>query len=85
MIHFPLWYIQDVEGFRTDVRVANLSYLQSGFYIETMSRKAFESDPLPFTLPYEKYIEGERVQMPVEDLIKEPTPIRKVMEFVRFG
>jgi hypothetical protein len=78
---FPLWYIQDVEGFRTDVRVANLSYLQSGFYIETMSRKAFESDPLPFTLPVEKYIEGERVQLPVEELIKEPTPIRKVVEF----
>jgi hypothetical protein len=78
---FPLWYIQDVEGDRTDVRVANLSYLQSGFYIETMSRKAFESDPLPFTLPYEKYIEGERVQLPVENLIKEPTPIRKVIEF----
>ena len=78
---FPLWYIQDVEGFRTDVRVANLSYLQSGFYIETMSRKAFESDPLPFTLPPEKYIEGERVQLPVEDLIKEPTPIGKVVEF----
>lgn len=78
---FPLWYIQDVEGFRTDVRVANLSYLQSGFYIETMSRKAFESDPLPFTLPPEKYIEGERVQLPVEDIIKEPTPIRKVVEF----
>jgi Protein of unknown function (DUF2723) len=78
---FPLWYIQDVEGYRTDVRVANLSYLQSGFYIETMSRKAFDSDPLPFTLPYEKYIEGERVQLPVEDLIKEPTPIRKVVEF----
>jgi hypothetical protein len=78
---FPLWYIQDVEGFRTDVRVANLSYLQSGFYIETMSRKAFESDPLPFTLPPEKYIEGERVQLPVEDIIKEPTDIRKVVEF----
>ncbi len=78
---FPLWYIQDVEGFRTDVRVANLSYLQSGFYIETMSRKAFESDPLPFTLPPDKYVEGERVQLPVEDIIKEPTPIRKVVEF----
>ena len=78
---FPLWYIQDVEGFRTDVRVANLSYLQSGFYIESMSRKAFDSDPLPFTLPYEKYVEGERVQLPVEDLIKEPTSIRKVVEF----
>ena len=79
---FPLWYIQDVEGYRTDVRVANLSYLQSGFYIETMSRKAFKSDALPFTLPVEKYIEGERVQLPVEDLIKEPTPIRKVIDFV---
>ncbi|MCK7541641.1 MAG: hypothetical protein MZV63_67535 [Marinilabiliales bacterium] len=78
---FPLWYIQDVEGFRTDVRVANLSYLQSGFYIETMSRKAFKSDPLPFTLPYEKYVEGQRVQLPVEDLVKEPYNIKKVVEF----
>jgi hypothetical protein len=78
---FPLWYIQDVEDFRTDVRVANLSYLQSGFYIETMSRKAFKSDALPFTLPVEKYIEGERVQLPVEDLVKEPTDLRKVIDF----
>lgn len=78
---FPLWYIQDVEGFRTDVRVANLSYLRSGFYIESMSRKAFKSDPLPFTLPYSKYIEGERDQLPVENLVKEPTNIKKVIEF----
>jgi MFS family permease len=78
---FPLWYIQDVEGFRTDVRVANLSYLRSGFYIESMSRKAFQSDPLPFTLPYEKYVEGERDQLPVEDLVKEPTDIKQVVAF----
>lgn len=78
---FPLWYIQEVEGFRTDVRVANLSYLRSGFYIEAMSRKAYKSDPLPFTLPYSKYVEGERDQLPVEDLVKEPTDIRKVVEF----
>jgi hypothetical protein len=78
---FPLWYAQDVEGIRTDVRVANLSYLQSGFYIESMSRKAFKSDPLPFTLPPEKYIEGKRVQLPIEDLVKEPYDIRKIVEF----
>ncbi|HUW92690.1 MAG TPA: DUF2723 domain-containing protein, partial [Bacteroidales bacterium] len=78
---FPLWYIQDVEGFRTDVRVANLSYLQSGFYIESMSRKAFKSDPLPFTLGFEKYEEGQRVQLPVEDLVKEPYNLKKVVEF----
>jgi hypothetical protein len=46
-----------------------------------MSRKAFESDPLPFTLSPDKYVEGERVQLPVEDLIKQPTPIARVMEF----
>ena len=79
---FPLWYIQDVEGFRTDLRIANLSYLQSGFYIEAMNQKAFKSDPLPFTLPPEKYVDGERVQMPVEDLIKEPYDIKKIVEFV---
>lgn len=78
---FPLWYIQDVEGFRTDIRISNLSYLQSGFYIESMSRKAFDSDPLPFTLGIDKYAEGERVQLPVEDLVKEPYDIRKVVEF----
>jgi hypothetical protein len=78
---FPLWYIQDVEGFRTDVRVANLSYLQSSFYIETMSRRAFKSDPLPFTLSTNKYVEGQRVQLPVEDLVKEPYNIKKVVEF----
>jgi hypothetical protein len=46
-----------------------------------MSRKAFKSDPLPFTLPYTKYVEGERDQLPVEDIVKEPTDIRKVVEF----
>ena len=47
---FPVWYNQDVEGVRTDVRVANLSYIQAGWYIEMMRQKAYNSDPLPFTL-----------------------------------
>jgi len=57
---FPLWYVQDVEGFRTDVRVANLSYIQAGWYIEMMRQKAYESDPFPFSLSTDKYIEGKR-------------------------
>ena len=47
---FPVWYVQDVEQVRTDVRVANLSYFQAGWYIDMMRQKAFESDPLPLTL-----------------------------------
>jgi tetratricopeptide (TPR) repeat protein len=78
---FPLWYVQDVEGVRTDVRVANLSYLQAGWYIEMMRQKAYESDPLPFTLGPEKYIEGKRDQMIVNNKVGKPVEIEKVVEF----
>ncbi|MBN7812973.1 DUF2723 domain-containing protein [Algoriphagus sp. H41] len=55
---FPLWYVQEVEGFRTDVRVIVLSYFDTDWYVQQMTSQANESDPLPFSLPKERYQKG---------------------------
>ena len=78
---FPVWYVQDVEQVRTDVRVANLSYIQAGWYIDMMRQKAFKSEPLPFTLGSEKYIEGVRTQLPVNNVIDKPVDINEIVHF----
>ncbi len=78
---FPVWYVQDVEQVRTDVRVANLSYFQAGWYIDMMRQKAFKSDPLPLTLAPEKYIEGSRDQLPVNNRIDKPVELSQVVQF----
>lgn len=78
---FPVWYAQDVENIRTDVRVANLSYFQAGWYIDMMRQKAYSSDPMPLSLPSVKYIEGERDQLPVSNKVDKPVEISQIVQF----
>ena len=60
---FPLWYNEDTEGNRTDVRVCNLSYLQTDWYIDQMKRPAFsgegQSSPLPISWKRYQYTSGK--------------------------
>ena len=55
---FPLWYNQETEGFRTDVRVCNLSYLQTDWYIDQMRRPAYESPSVPINWERIDYGQG---------------------------
>ena len=68
---FPLWYNQETEGFRTDARTCNLSYLQTAWYIDQMKRPAYDSPSLPITWDRVEYVEGTNEYIQIRPEIKQ--------------
>ncbi len=66
---FALWYAQEIEEHRTDVRTINTSLIATDWYMDQMKRKAYKSDPIKSQLTHKQYAYGVRDYIKYEELI----------------
>ena len=80
---FPLWYVQEVEGYRTDVRVCNFMLSGGYWYVHQMGRKIYNSEKLPLSLTPSQYDNGIHEQVWIKDVFEGPVELKDVIDFVR--
>ena len=79
---FALWYQQNIEKYRQDVRIVNTSLFQTDWYIDDMKKKAFSSDPIPSQLKHEQYRYGVRDVIAYQETKEDTVDIKTWMNWV---
>jgi len=79
---FPLWYAQEVEGIRTDIKVVNLSLFNTDWYIDQMKRASYDAAPIPSSLEHDDYRRGTRDYTLIQEKFKEYKDVDQVVKFI---
>ena len=79
---FALWYVQEIEGYRTDVRIVNTSLINTDWYFDQMKRAAYKSPPVPSTLTHDKYAADNREALFYQETKDSIIPIAQWMNFI---
>jgi tetratricopeptide (TPR) repeat protein len=79
---FPLWYAQEVQGIRTDIKVVNLSLFNTPWYIDQMKRASYDAAPIPSSLEHDDYRAGTRDYTPINERFKDYVEVKDVVNFI---
>ena len=81
---FPLWYMQEIEGYRTDIRIVCTSLFMTDWYIDQMKMKTHNSDPIPSSFNREQYKGSLRDYSLFVERTEEPLLLSEILQFVSF-
>ncbi len=79
---FPLWYVQEVEGVRPDIRIINIGYLGMDWYIYQQTIASNNAAPVPFSFTRDKYYMGRMDAILFQDRIEGPVELSEAMDFL---
>ena len=79
---FPLWYAQEIENYRTDIRIICTSLFATDWYVDQMKRKAYTSDPIPSQLTHDLYRYGNRDVIYHQKLTENRWDIKDFMNWI---